>query len=96
MKRAVVPSILVAVVLLAVAVTAEAQQPKKVFRIGYLSTNDPAGESIRAEAILLALRELGYIDGQNIVIEYRYAEGKQDRWPALAADWCASRLMSSW
>ena len=77
-------SILVAVVLL--AATAEAQQPKKVPRIGYLSAIDPATESARAEAIRLALRELGYIEGQNIAIEYRYAEGKRDRLPELAAE----------
>src|SRR5438093_10004162 len=58
---------------------AEAQQPKKVFRIGYLSSNDPASESTRAEGIRLALRALGYIEGQNIATEYRYAEGKSDR-----------------
>ena len=86
MKRAAVPSILVAVVLLAVGVTAEAQQPKKVPRIGYLSHADPATESTRSEAIRLALRELGYIEGQNIAIEYRYAEGKLDRLPELAAE----------
>ena len=86
MKKAAVPSILVAVVLLALGVTAEAQQPKKVPRIGYLSSGDPATESTRAEAIRLALRELGYIEGQNIAIEYRYAEGKQDRYPELAAE----------
>ena len=79
-------SILVAVVLLAVAVIAEAQQPKKVPRIGYLSSADPASESTRSEAIRLALRELGYIEGQNIAIEYRYAEGKRDRLPELAAE----------
>ena len=65
---------------------AEAQQPKKVPRIGYLSSLDPASESTRAEAIRLALRELGYIEGQNIAIEYRYAEGKLDRLPELAAE----------
>jgi hypothetical protein len=54
MKKAAVPSILVAVVLLALGVIAEAQQPKKVFRIGYLSALDPALESARAEAIRLA------------------------------------------
>ena len=86
MKKAAVPSILVAVVLLAVAVIAEAQQPKKVFRIGYLSTVDPATDSARAEGIRLALRELGYIEGQNIAIEYRYAEGRPDREPGLAAE----------
>ena len=86
MKKAAVPSILVVVVLLAVAAIAEAQQPKKVPRIGYLSTFDPASESARTEGIRLALRELGYIEGQNIAIEYRYAEAKQDRYPELAAE----------
>ena len=86
MKKAALSSILVAVLLLAVGVTAEAQQPKKVPRIGYLSSVDPASESTRSEAIRLALRELGYIEGQNIAIEYRYAEGKLDRFPELAAE----------
>ena len=86
MRKAGVLSILFVVVLLAVAVIAEAQQPKKVPRIGYLSSLDPASESTRAEAIRLALRELGYIEGQNIAIEYRYAEGKLDRFPELAAE----------
>jgi len=63
-----------------------AQQPKKVPRIGYLSNTDPARESARAEAIRLALREYGYIEGKNIASEYRYAEGKRDRFPALAAE----------
>jgi putative ABC transport system substrate-binding protein len=86
MKRAAVPSILVAAVLVALGVIAEAQQPKKVPRIGYLSPSDPGSESTRSEAIRRALRELGYIEGQNIAIEYRYAEGKVDRLPALAAE----------
>ena len=66
--------------------SAAAQQPKKVPRIGYLSTTDPASDSARAEAIRRALRELGHIEGQNIATEYRYAEGKRDRLPALAAE----------
>jgi putative tryptophan/tyrosine transport system substrate-binding protein len=86
MKKLGVSSILLGVVLLAVAVIPEAQQPKKVHRIGYLSGGDPAGESTRSEAIRLALRELGYIEGQNIAFEYRYAEGKNDRFPEVAAD----------
>ena len=86
MKKAAVPSILVAVVLLAVGVTAEAQQPKKIPRIGYLSSVDAATESTRSEPIRQALRELGYIEGQNVTFEYRYAEGKQDRFPELAAE----------
>jgi putative ABC transport system substrate-binding protein len=73
--------------LLLVSVTfASAQQAKKVPRIGYLSQFEPARESPRAEAIRLALRELGYVEGQNIATEYRYAEGKPDRFPELAAE----------
>src|SRR6266542_5811694 len=83
MRKASVLSILM---LLAVAVIAEAQQPKKVSRLGYLSNTDPATDSPRAEGIRLALRDLGYIEGQNIAIEYRYAEGKVDRAPELAAE----------
>jgi putative ABC transport system substrate-binding protein len=79
--------------LLAIALTfavggavAQAQQPKKIPRIGYLSSFDPATESARSDQIRLGLRELGYIEGQNIAIEYRYAQGKQDRLPELAAE----------
>jgi putative ABC transport system substrate-binding protein len=64
----------------------EAQQPKKIPRIGYLSSSDPATESTRTEAFRAALRELGYIEGQNIAIEYRYAEGKVDRFSELAVE----------
>ena len=65
---------------------AHAQQPKKVTRIGYLSSFDPVNESGRAEAIRLALREVGYVEGQNIAIEYRYAERKQGRLSEAATD----------
>jgi putative ABC transport system substrate-binding protein len=63
-----------------------AQQPKKVPRIGYLSPFDPVAESTRSEATRQALRELGYIEGQSIAIEYRYSEGKVNRFPELAAE----------
>src|SRR5688572_6126797 len=86
MRKAGVVSILFVVVLLAVAVMAEAQQPKKVLRIGYLMPSDAATDSTRSKAVRLGLRELGYIEGQNIAIEYRYAEGKSDRLPELAAE----------
>ena len=86
MKQVGWSSILVGAVLLAVALLAEAQQPEKVPRIGYLVSSEPATESARSEGIRLALRELGYIEGQNIAIEYRYAEGKNDRHPKLAAE----------
>jgi putative tryptophan/tyrosine transport system substrate-binding protein len=86
MKKAAVPSILIAVTLLAVAVIAKAQQPKKVPLIGYLSSSDPSRDSTRVEPIRLALRERGYIEGQNIASEYRYAAGNLDRVPELAAE----------
>jgi putative tryptophan/tyrosine transport system substrate-binding protein len=84
MKKAGWSSILVAALLL--GSMAEAQQPKKVPRIGYLSPSDAATESTRSEAIRLALRELGYIEGQNIATEYGYGEGKLDRYPQLLAE----------
>jgi putative ABC transport system substrate-binding protein len=65
---------------------ATAQQPKKVTRIGYLSTSDPATDSTRFEGFRMALRQRGYLEGQNIATEYRYAEGKLDRFPELAAE----------
>src|SRR5215470_5797337 len=85
MRKTVISFALTAL-LLALCASAEAQQAKKVPRIGYLSSSDPATESTRAEAIRLALRERGYIEGQNIAVEYRFAEGKIDRQPELAAE----------
>src|SRR5262245_65191916 len=72
--------------LFALCLPAEAQQPTKGPRIGYLSSADAARDSARSDAIRLALRELGYVEGQNIAIEYRYGEGKLDRLPELAAE----------
>src|SRR5262245_6699144 len=86
MKHAGVSSIVVVVALLAAGMIADAQQPKKIPRLGYLTSNKPAREFARAEAIRLALRERGYIEGQNIAIEYRYGEGKRYRYPELAAE----------
>ena len=71
--------------LFALCVSAQAQQPQKVLRIGYLSGTDRATDSPRAEGIRLALRELGYIEGKNIAIEYRHVEGR-GRQPQLAAE----------
>jgi putative ABC transport system substrate-binding protein len=84
MKKAAVLSILVAVVLLVVGVITEAQQPKKVPRIGYLAASS-SGEN-NEEAFRQGLRELGYVEGQNIVIEWRFAQGKPDQVPRNAAE----------
>ena len=86
MKHIVVRLLAIFVTLATCGAVAQAQQPRKVPRIGYLSSSDSATDSTRSEAIRLALRELGYIEGQNIASEYRYAEGKPDRYPELAAE----------
>src|SRR5882724_7163867 len=65
---------------------AGAQQPTKIPRIGYLTAGSLSAQSARIKAFRQGLRELGYVEGKNIVIEWRSAEGKLDRLPALAAE----------
>src|SRR5213594_3824029 len=65
---------------------AQAQQPKKVPRIGYLIAGTPSAQAPYIEAFRQGLRDLGYIEGKNIAIEYRYAQEKLERQPALAAE----------
>src|SRR6266568_4502709 len=77
-------------VLLAAPLATEAQQAAKVARIGYL-TDSPAGGP-RLEAFFQGLRDLGHVEGRNLVIEYRYAEGKSERYPALAAELVALKV----
>jgi len=72
-------------------VAANAQQAAKIARIGYLST-DLAGGSVLREAFRQGLRDLGYVEGRNVVIEYRDAEGKLDRLPALAVELVALKV----
>jgi len=74
------------VMLFGLCLPAEAQQPPKFPRIGYLVSAFPSSTPARIEAFRQGLRELGYVEGKNIVIEYRSAEGKFDRQPALAAE----------
>ncbi len=76
--------LLLTAILLVLSHRAEAQQPQKVPRIGFLSGVSPSINSARVEAFRQGLRELGYVEGRNIVIEYRYAEGRLERLPALA------------
>jgi putative tryptophan/tyrosine transport system substrate-binding protein len=77
---------LLATVLLTTAPPTQAQQPAKFHQIGYLSTDSPSTIAARIEAFRQGLRELGYVEGKNIVIEWRFAEGKADRLPGLAAE----------
>ena len=86
MKKAGWSSTLVAAVLLTVGVVAEAQQPTKIPRIGYLSASSTSNNAARIEAFRQGLRELGYVEGKNIVIEWRHAEEKLDHLPALAVE----------
>jgi putative tryptophan/tyrosine transport system substrate-binding protein len=72
--------------LLATISLAEAQPAKKVFRIGLLSGNRPSPMPSNIEAFRQGLRELGYVEGQNISVEYRFAEGKEERYAILAAE----------
>ena len=77
---------LLATFFLTTAPLAAAQQPTKVPRIGHLTGTLPSANSARREAFRQGLRELGYVEGKNIIIEWRSAEGKFDRLPALAAE----------
>ena len=72
--------------LFALCHAAQAQQPAKIPRIGFLVAVSPSAAAARTEAYRQGLRELGYLEGKNIIIDYRYAEGNLDRLPALAAE----------
>jgi putative ABC transport system substrate-binding protein len=77
---------LLSTALLLTGAFAEAQQVRKVARIGFLDVNFPSTNADRYEAFRRGLRELGYVEGENIVIDHRYAEGKLDHVPELAAE----------
>src|SRR5215831_655198 len=77
---------LLTLLFLATGTFAEAQQPGKIFRIGYLDVSTAAGSVVLVDALRQELSKLGWIEGKNITIEYRFAEQKQERLPELAAD----------
>jgi putative ABC transport system substrate-binding protein len=79
-------------VVLVTPLAAEAQQAAKSARIGYLATNLVAGDARTREAFLQGLHDLGYVEGVNLLIEYRDAAGKSDRFPALAAELVALKV----
>jgi len=91
MKHKIIPFLLAASVLICFHL-AEAQQTGKVPRIAYLSAGSTSSQASRVEVFKQGLRELGYVEGKNIVIEQRYAEGKPDRVPALAAELVGLKL----
>ena len=73
-------------ILLTTAIAAQVQQPRNVPRIGFITVSSASALAARIDAFRQGLRELGYLEGKNIVIEWRSAEGKPDRVPALAAE----------
>ena len=79
-------SILVAALVLALGAMAQAQQPKKAPRIGFLGATSSSPVSARTEAFRQRLRELGYVEGKNIVIEARYTDARPEKLPDLAAE----------
>jgi ABC-type uncharacterized transport system substrate-binding protein len=79
-------SLILTTVILTTVSIVRAQPQNKVARIGYLDAPSSLSVPLRAEAFRQGLRELGYVEGKNIITEYRYAEGKLDRLPALAAE----------
>jgi ABC-type uncharacterized transport system substrate-binding protein len=84
--RKIVISFALAALFYALCAIADAQQPTKISRIGFLGASSASTLAARIEAFRQGLRELGYVEGKSIVIEYRWAEGKFDRLPALAAE----------
>jgi putative ABC transport system substrate-binding protein len=76
----------VTALLFALCLSAEAQQPRKIPRIGYLNPGDAVSRAYRTQAFRRGLKELGYVEGQDILIEYRFAEARPERLPELARD----------
>jgi putative tryptophan/tyrosine transport system substrate-binding protein len=81
-----IPVFTLCAILLALCVSTYAQQPGKIFRIGFLDAGTAAGSAILVEAFRQELRKLGWIEGKNITIDYRFAEQKFERLPELTAD----------
>src|SRR5215510_3918959 len=78
--------------LLALSFSAEAQQPGKIFRIGYLDNSTASGSAVLIDVFRQELSKLGWIERNNITIEYRFAEQKPERLPQLAADLVRSKV----
>jgi putative ABC transport system substrate-binding protein len=80
------------IILFILALSVEAQQPKKTFRIGYLSAGDASSRGYRIDAFRQGLKEHGYLEGKNILLEYRFAEGRRDKLSDLARELLALKV----
>ena len=89
--RRFVLAVILALGLGATPLLTEGQTPTRAQRIGYLGVSSPSLEPHTAEAFRQRLRDLGYIEGQHIVIEYRWAEGRDERLPGLAVELVGSK-----
>jgi putative ABC transport system substrate-binding protein len=78
--------------LLAGPIVAETQQASRVWRIGFLGATSPSGYATLVEALRQGLRDLDYVEGKNLTIDYRWAEGKYDQLPRLAAELVRQRV----
>ena len=81
-----IPALALSVLIFATGTAVRAQAQAKVFKLAYLSGVSRSAEGMRRDAFTQGLRDLGYINGRNTVIEYRYSDGKNERLPALAAE----------
>src|SRR5215468_10521956 len=86
LRKPALASILFAGAVLAFAVTVEAQQQGKIFRIGFLDSSTASGMAVLVDAFRQELSKLGWVEGKNIAIEYRFAEQKPERLPELASE----------
>ena len=77
---------------LATGTLAQAQQPTKLYRIGLLRSGSTASVAAERESFVQALQDLGYLNGSNITIDFRYADGKPERWPVLAVELVRSKV----
>ena len=91
MTRKLVASLVLGALLFAPFATADAQQPKKVWQIGFLAAGSAQTAHSRIEAFRQGLRAFGYVEGKDIVIEYRNAAGKVERFHAMLSNWFVSR-----
>ena len=94
-SRCPVVSLLLSAILFALCFSANAQQPGKIYRIGFLDISTSSGSAGLLGTFRQEMTRLGWIEGKNIAIEYRFAEGKNDRLPELAAELVRSKGRSN-